>query len=196
MNAFIRSRGARLLSVIIPAAVISLSLTLYTAGAAAQEAADTSASAADSSFAEKEAEPSLKAKIVLEKGGVILIELFPEDAPITVERFVELVRNGFYDDLEFHRVENFVVQTGNRDNDYPPIIGEMFGQDLRHKVGSVGMARKPDSYDSATTQFYMVKECRSALQNEYTVFGEVIEGMDLVHKIKKRDKIKSIEIIE
>ena len=58
------------------------------------------------------------------------------------------------------------------------------------------MARKPDSYDSGTTQFYIVKECRSSLQGEYTVFGEVIEGMDFVHKIKKNDKIKSIEIVE
>jgi cyclophilin family peptidyl-prolyl cis-trans isomerase len=176
--------------------VILLSLTICTARVAAQEPADSSASVEDSSLAEKEAVPVLKAKIELKKGGVILIELFPDDAPITVERFIELVRKGFYDDMRFHRVEDFVVQTGKKDNDYPPIIGEMFGQDLRHKVGSVGMARKPDSYDSATTQFYIVKECRSALQGEYTVFGEVIEGMDIVHKIKKNDKIKSIEIVE
>ncbi len=194
MIAFRRPDGPFLRSIILPAAVFFLTLSIFVTGASSQETPDTTALESDSLPAEKDGAPV--ARIVLEKGGVILLRLFPDDAPVTVARFIELVNAGFYNDLDFHRVEDFVVQTGNRDNEYPPIIGEMFEQDLRHKVGSVGMARKPDSYDSATTQFYIVKQCRSALQGEYTVFGEVIEGMDIVKKIEKHDKIVTIEIVD
>lgn len=138
----------------------------------------------------------LRACITLKKGGKIVMELLVDDAPLAVERFITLVRSRFYDGMRFHRAESFVVQTGKKDHDYPPLRGEMFDQELRHKVGMVGMARKPNSYDSATTQFYIVKEYRASLNGEYTLFARVIEGMDIVQAIKKNDKIISIEIID
>ncbi len=189
-----RSPGGFPLSVAFPAIVVFL-LFSFT-GSGAQVPADSSLSRPDTIPAGREEAQLPRARIDLEKGGTVIIELFPDDAPVTVARFIELVQSGFYDGLPFHRVESFVVQTGKKDNDYPPIVGEMFDQDLRHEVGTVGMARKPDSYDSGTTQFYIVTEYRSALHGEYTVFGKVVEGMDLVHEIKKNDKITKIEMVE
>jgi cyclophilin family peptidyl-prolyl cis-trans isomerase len=134
--------------------------------------------------------------IELDKGGQIVMELLPDDAPIAIERFTALVKDGFYDGLRFHRVESWIIQTGKKDSDLEPIEGEMFFQDLKHDKGMVGMARLVDDYDSATTQFYIIKECKAVLNGEYTLFAKVIEGMDMVTKVKKGDKIKKIRFSE
>ncbi|MCK4538688.1 MAG: peptidylprolyl isomerase [Candidatus Krumholzibacteria bacterium] len=134
--------------------------------------------------------------ITLEKGGVIVMEMLSDEAPITVERVLTLVREGFYDGLKFHRVEGFLVQTGKKEHEYSQIEGEMFGQDLRHEAGMVGMARFPRSYDSASTQFYIMKKYKVNFNGEYTIFAKVVEGMEVVDSIKKNDKIDSIVIVE
>ena len=134
--------------------------------------------------------------IVMDKGGEIVMELLPEEAPIAVERFTQLVKEGFYDGLKFHRVESWLIQTGKKETDLEPIEGEMFFQDLKHKKGMVGMARLVDDYDSATTQFYILKECKNALNGEYTLFACVVDGMDVVMNVKKGDKIKEIKFVE
>jgi cyclophilin family peptidyl-prolyl cis-trans isomerase len=139
---------------------------------------------------------SVRIAITLEKGGVIVMEMLTEDAPISVERILTLVRDGFYDGLKFHRVEGFLVQTGKKEHEYPQIEGEMFGQELTHEAGMVGMARFPHSYDSASTQFYIMKKHKAIFNGEYTLFAKVIEGMDVLDKIKKNDKIDSIVIVE
>jgi cyclophilin family peptidyl-prolyl cis-trans isomerase len=139
---------------------------------------------------------SPRVEIVMENGGRIVLELLPKEAPITVERFTELVRDGFYDGLRFHRVESWLVQTGKKDSELPPIEGEMFSQNLKHDKGMVGMARLVDDYDSATTQFYILKECKNALNSEYTIFACVTSGMDVVEKIEKGDEIKTIRFLE
>lgn len=152
--------------------------------------------------AEKAAEEGPKASdahrvvIVLDKGGEIVMELMPKEAPIAVERFTLLVNDGFYDGLKFHRVESWIIQTGKKETDLETIEGEMFFQDLKHDKGMVGMARLVDDYDSATTQFYIVKECKAVLNGEYTIFACVVEGMDLVTKVKKGTKIKEIRFVE
>jgi cyclophilin family peptidyl-prolyl cis-trans isomerase len=134
--------------------------------------------------------------IVLDKGGEIVMELLPEAAPIAVERFTLLVNEGFYDGLKFHRVESWLIQTGKKDTELPTIEGEMFFQDLKHDKGKVGMARLVDDYDSASTQFYILKECKNALNGEYTIFACVVEGMDVVMNVKKGAKIKEVKFIE
>jgi len=134
--------------------------------------------------------------INLRKGGKIIIELYPDQAPKAVERILALVKKGFYNGLRFHRVEPYLVQTGKKDIEIEPLIGEMFGEDLKHEVGMVGMARLPDDYDSATTQFYICKKRLPRLNGEYTLFGKVVEGMDLVMKLKKGDKIGTVEIVK
>ena len=134
--------------------------------------------------------------IVMEKGGEIVMELLPKEAPVAVERFTQLVNDGFYDGLRFHRVESWLIQTGKKDTDLEPIEGEMFFQDLKHDKGMVGMARLVDDYDSATTQFYILKECKNALNGEYTLFACVVDGMDVVLNVKKGDKIKEVKFVE
>ena len=134
--------------------------------------------------------------IVLDKGGEIVMDLMPVEAPITVERFTLLVNDGFYNGLKFHRVESWLIQTGKKDTELESIEGEMFFQNLKHGKGMVGMARYPDDYDSATTQFYILKECKNALNGEYTIFACVVEGMDVVMNVKKGAKIKEIKFVE
>lgn len=134
--------------------------------------------------------------IVLEKGGRIVVELFPDQAPRAVERILTLVEEKFYDGLKFHRVESYLVQTGREDSELPPVEGEMFAQSLRHEVGMLGMARLPSDYDSATTQFYIMKERRPRLNGEYTLFGRVVDGMDRVRKIREGWKIERIAIVQ
>ncbi len=149
--------------------------------------------------AEKEEGPTSDAPrvvIVLDKGGEIVMELMPEEAPITVERFTLLVNDGFYNGLKFHRVESWLIQTGKKETELEPIEGEMFYQSIRHDKAKVGFARYPDDYDSGSTQFYILKECKNALNGEYTIFACVVEGMDVVSNVKKGAKIKEIRFVE
>ena len=134
--------------------------------------------------------------ISVDKLGDIVIELYPKEAPKAVERVLTLVKSGFYNGLKFHRVESYVVQTGQAESDLAPVEGEMFSEKLTHEEGMVGMARLPNDYDSARTQFYICKKHLPLMNGEYTLFGRVIEGMKLVHKIKKGDTVKSVKVVE
>ena len=139
------------------------------------------------------------AEITMEKGGVIKIELFPADAPKTVENFVTLARKGFYDGLTFHRVEpNFVVQGGDPKGDGTGGPGYKVKAEFnkqQHVRGAVAMARSQDP-DSAGSQFYITLAPAHFLDGKYTVFGKVTSGMNIVDNIKKGDKMKSVKIIE
>jgi peptidyl-prolyl cis-trans isomerase B (cyclophilin B) len=139
------------------------------------------------------------AVITMDKGGEITIEFFPEDAPKTVENFVTLAKKGFYDGLTFHRVEsNFVVQGGDPQGDGSGgpghTIKDEFNQQ-KHVRGVVAMARTP-APNSAGSQFYITLGPAHFLDGQYTVFGKVTSGMDVVDKIRKGDKMKSVKIIE
>ncbi len=153
---------------------------------------DTAAAAVEGEDAAEDALPRMV--ITTEKYGDIVVELYPKLAPKAVERIMSLVESGFYNGLWFHRVESYVIQTGALESDLPRIEGEMFSQRLTHEEGMVGMARLPDDYDSAKTQFYICKQHLPLMNNEYTLFGNVIQGIEIVRKIKKGDKIKTITI--
>lgn len=162
-----------------------------------QQESQTEATKAASTQEEgPEAPDASRVVIVLDKGGEIVMELLTKEAPLAVERFTLLVNEGFYDGLKFHRVESWLIQAGKKETKLKPIEGEMFFQDLKHDKGMVGMARYPDDYDSATTQFYILKECKNALNGEYTIFACVVEGMDVVSRVKKGAKIKEIKFVE
>ena len=139
------------------------------------------------------------AEITLEKGGVIKIEFFPEDAPKTVENFVTLAKKGFYDGLTFHRIEpNFVVQGGDPKGDGTGGPGYKIKAEFnknKHERGAVAMARSNDP-DSAGSQFYITLAPSHFLDGKYTVFGKVVSGMNIVDNIKKGDKMKSVKIID
>jgi peptidyl-prolyl cis-trans isomerase B (cyclophilin B) len=139
------------------------------------------------------------AVITMEKGGEIAIEFFPEDAPKTVENFVTLAKKGFYDGVTFHRVEpGFVVQggdpKGNGTGGPGYTIKDEFNKQ-KHVRGAVAMART-QAPNSAGSQFYITLAPAHFLDNQYTVFGKVTSGMDVVDKIKVGDKMKSVKIQE
>src|SRR5215510_2464496 len=139
------------------------------------------------------------AVITMEKGGEIQIELFPEDAPKTVESFITLSRKGFYDGLTFHRVEpGFVVQGGDPNGNGTGGPGYTLKAEFnqrKHVRGTVAMARSA-SPDSAGSQFYICFAPASHLDGKYTVFGQVVKGMEVVDQIKRGDRMKSIRIEE
>ena len=129
------------------------------------------------------------------KDGQIVIELMPEKAPEHVARIKELTRKGFYDGVVFHRViDGFMAQTGDPTgtgsggSDLPDLKAEF--NDVSHKRGVVSMARAA-SPDSANSQFFIVLEDSTFLDRQYTAFGKVVEGMELVDKIKKGDKTRN-----
>ena len=138
------------------------------------------------------------AEIETEK-GLIKFELYESKAPITVKNFIELANSGFYNDLKFHRVEQgFVIQGGDPKGDgtggSEKTIPLEINPELRHVKGAVGMARTQDP-DSATSQFYITLAETPFLDDKYAVFGKVIEGMDVVEKIKVGDKMIKVSII-
>jgi peptidylprolyl isomerase/peptidyl-prolyl cis-trans isomerase B (cyclophilin B) len=140
-----------------------------------------------------------KVKITVAAGGAILMELYPEDAPKTVESFLTLARKGFYDGLKFHRVvPGFVVQGGDPKGDGSGGPGYTLKAEFnkrKHLEGTVAMARAQHP-DSAGSQFYICLGPQPFLDGKYTVFGQVVEGMDVVRKIKVGDVMKKVEVVK
>jgi len=137
------------------------------------------------------------------KDGDVKIEMFPDVAPNHVKRITELANDGKYDNVVFHRViEGFMAQTGDvkfgnsSTNDFDLNRAGMGGSDLPdlkqefnnlpHERGTVSMARSSDP-DSGNSQFFICFADAAFLDRQYTVFGKVIEGMELIDKIKKGD---------
>ena len=130
--------------------------------------------------------------IELEDGGIIQAELYPEIAPNTVNNFVSLVQDGFYDGLIFHRViPGFMIQGGcpqglGTGNPGYSIPGEFdangFENDLAHDAGVLSMARSGHP-DSAGSQFFIMHDAAPHLDGQYAAFGQVIEGQDMVDAI-------------
>lgn len=131
-------------------------------------------------------------EITMENGGVIRLELYPAVAPITVENFTSLADAGFYDGHIFHRViENFMIQGGDptgtgMGGSGKNIKGEFLvngvQNNISHVRGVISMARSR-SYDSASSQFFIVHADSTYLDGQYAAFGRVIEGMDVVDAI-------------
>jgi peptidylprolyl isomerase/peptidyl-prolyl cis-trans isomerase B (cyclophilin B) len=139
-----------------------------------------------------------RAVIVLDRGGEVEVELYPEDAPRTVESFVALARKGFYDGLTFHRVvPGFVVQGGDPRGDGSGGPGYTLKAEFnkrRHVRGTLAMARA-DNPDSAGSQFYICFAPAPHLDGQYTVFGQVTRGMELVDRIQRGDRMRTIRIV-
>ena len=137
------------------------------------------------SYQVKDAENALLLKL---KDGDVVIEMFPDVAPNHVKRIKELVRQGFYNGLKFHRViEGFMAQTGCPLGNGTGGSGQKLKAEFNkmpHKRGTVSMARSmfPDSADS---QFFICFDDCDWLNGQYTVWGEVTSGMEFVDMIKK-----------
>jgi peptidylprolyl isomerase len=123
--------------------------------------------------------------------GRIVIKLRTDIAPQHAERIKQLAREGFYNNVPFHRVmDGFMAQTGDGQNfngtggsKYPNLKQEF--SSVHFKRGIVGMARRGDSVDSANSQFFIMFGDGASLDGQYTVIGEVVSGMDVVDKLKK-----------
>ncbi len=127
------------------------------------------------------------------KDGRVTIKLRPDLAPKHVERIEKLAKEHFYDGIVFHRViDGFMAQagdptgTGTGSSRYLDLKAEF--SDTPFKRGTVGMARQPGDKDSANSQFFICYADAPQLNGKYTVFGEVVSGMDVVDKIKKGSK--------
>lgn len=133
----------------------------------------------------KDAENTLLLKL---KDGDVYIEMYPDVAPNHVARIKELVRQGFYDGLKFHRViSGFMAQTGDPRSNGTGGSGQKIKaefNDKHHGRGTVSMARAMDP-NSADSQFFICFEDAGFLDGKYTVWGQVISGMEFVDNIKK-----------
>jgi peptidylprolyl isomerase len=132
------------------------------------------------------------------KDGRVTIRLRPDLAPKHVEQIKTLTKRGFYDGIVFHRViPGFMAQTGDPTgtgmggSDLPNIPAEFTQEPF--KRGSVGMARS-QSPNSANSQFFICYEGCGGLTGQYTLFGEVVSGMDVVDKIKKGDQARNGQV--
>ena len=132
--------------------------------------------------------------------GSIVVDLFPSDAPKTVNNFVFLARDGFYDGTVFHRVlPDFMIQGGDptgtgRGGPGYRFEDETKGNPHKHQVGSLSMANAGPNTNGS--QFFVTHVVTGWLDGKHTVFGQVRSGQDIVNAIKQGDTLKSVKIEE
>ena len=129
--------------------------------------------------------------------GPIKVELYPDKAPLTVANFVNLVRRGFYDGLNFHRViPDFMIQGGCPEGSGRGGPGYKFEDEanngVRHERGVLSMANAGPNTNGS--QFFITHVATPWLDGKHTVFGKVVEGLDVVDKVAQGDLIKSVRI--
>lgn len=134
----------------------------------------------------------MKIEIKMQNGGVMRGELYPEVAPITVDNFVRLINENFFNGLVFHRIiEGFMIQGGGFREDGThkeanSIKGEFSANgvknDLKHERGVLSMARTVVP-DSASSQFFIMHQAAPHLDGQYAAFGRITEGLEVVDKI-------------
>lgn len=154
--------------------------------------------------AARQTSPGAGPVIVLETvKGTIEIETYPEEAPKTVAQIVGLVKRNFYNGLRFHRAEFSLVQVGDpttrnmtmkewwgRAGSGKPIGVSEITKKRRHVRGAVAMAYPGTNPKAADSQFYIVTKPHPDFDGKYTVFGQVIKGMEVVDRIKVADVLK------
>lgn len=136
--------------------------------------------------------------VIHTRKGAIRIELLATDAPMTVDNFIHLARGGFYNGLAFVRVvPNFVIQGGDPRGDQNGGPGYQIRDEInlrRYQTGTVGMALS--GKDTGGSQFFITHSPQPHLDGGYTIFGQVIEGMEVVNRIARGDRIERVEIID
>jgi len=204
MRAF--TRKFQLTATILVAAVVALAAPL---SATANEPQSGNSHKGRLLAAKKESKMTANPVVVMDTSkGTIKIEVFKNEAPITAGNFLDLVQRGFYNGLTFHRYEpGFVIQGGdpkgdgtggfidpttNRERTIPLEVKP----ELRHdSAGMVAMARSSDP-NSASSQFYITLGAASFLNNQYAVFGKVIDGLNAAQQLRKGDKMNSVTMLE
>ena len=158
---------------------------------------------------------NIKIRITMENGKEMEAELYPDTAPITVENFVSLIKEHFFDGLIFHRViKGFMIQGGDptgtgmggsKKNIKGEFLSNGFVNELKHTRGVLSMARAMDP-NSASSQFFIMHQDAPHLDGQYAAFGKITKGIETVDEIAdaetdfrdkplKEQKIKSIELI-
>jgi cyclophilin family peptidyl-prolyl cis-trans isomerase len=137
--------------------------------------------------------------------GNIVFELYPDKAPETVKSFIKLANSGYFNGIKWHRVEpGFVIQGGDplsKDNDPsndgtggPGYTVKAEFNDLKHLTGTVAMARMGNDINSAGSQFYICLAPAPFLDGQYTIFGNVVDGMNVVNSIRVGDVMQKVTI--
>ena len=132
--------------------------------------------------------------------GEIVADLFAKDAPNTVNNFIFLAREGFYDGTSFHRViDNFMIQGGDPTGTGRGGPGYKFADELKnnprkHQVGSLSMANAGPNTNGS--QFFITHIVTDWLDGKHTVFGQVRSGQDVVNAVKQGDKLEKVTIQE
>ena len=132
--------------------------------------------------------------------GAIQLELYPQHAPITVNNFVFLCNEGFYDGVSFHRViDNFVIQGGDptgtgRGGPGYQFVDETKGNPLKHGAGYLSMANAGPNTNGS--QFFITHSPQPHLDGRHTVFGKVISGMEVVNAIRQGDTMVKVTAAE
>jgi peptidyl-prolyl cis-trans isomerase B (cyclophilin B) len=142
-----------------------------------------------------------KAEMITDK-GTMMIEFYEKDAPNTVDNFVKLSKKGFYDGVTFHRViPNFVIQGGDPTGTGAGGPGynikcELTGENQYHDRGVLSMAHA--GRNTGGSQFFIChsRDNTKHLDRNHTCFGKVVDGLDVIDKIKQGDKIQKVNIIE
>lgn len=146
-------------------------------------------------------DPRKRYRVVIKTDkGTITLELYPQHAPKTVNNFVFLAKEGFYNGIRFHRViDNFVIQGGDptgtgRGGPGYKFEDETKGNPLTHETGSLSMANAgPDTNGS---QFFITHSPQPHLDGRHTVFGKVVEGQEVVNAIRQGDPMIDVAIAE
>ena len=138
-------------------------------------------------------------KLEMENGDSMIIELYPDEAPITVRNFKKLVSRHYYDGTVFHRViEGFMIQGGDPNGDGmggsdATIKGEFTANGvenpLSHVRGTISMARS-SAYDSASSQFFIMHKTNTSLDGQYAAFGNVTSGIEVVDAIAQNTPVQ------
>lgn len=174
------------------ALVLTLSFILVSCGSVDDESAEGELTPSDENTAPEDFEGDYTVELKIKDYGTITLELDSDTAPITVENFVTLARDGFYDGLTFHRIiENFMIQGGDPEGtgfggSDKEIEGEFssngYINNLKHTRGAISMARSK-APNSASSQFFIVHKDSPHLNGDYACFGYVTKGMNIVDKI-------------
>ncbi|MCR4751807.1 MAG: peptidylprolyl isomerase [Eubacterium sp.] len=186
-----RTAGIVMLAVMLSLAACGNTKTSSDTAAAGTSAAKESSSSAAQSQA---AAGMHHAEIVIKDYGTVTVELDGETAPITVDNFIGLAKDGFYDGLTFHRIiDGFMIQggdpKGNGTGGADKTIKGEFSENgvenkISHKAGVISMARAQDP-DSASSQFFITVADATFLDGQYAAFGHVTDGMDVAEQIAK-----------
>lgn len=146
-------------------------------------------------------------KVEVEGRGNIYIRLYTQQAPKATAQILKLVKSGFYDGQRFHRVERtpkpYLVQIGDPNSKSGDLSGNggsgakipFEDTGFKHEAGTVGLAHAVDDRDAGDSQFYMLLDRASFLDNNYTVFGKVVDGMDVLQNIRRGDRVVSVTVV-